>query len=68
MGQQHHQAHQHTHNHKGNCCHHEQKAQSPHAVLEKNGWISLTVIMIAFPVLFFLCVYFPIWMGWTETW
>lgn len=29
------------------------------------GWISMIVIMLAFPLLFFLCVFLPIWLGWT---
>jgi hypothetical protein len=32
------------------------------------GWVSLVVIMLAFPVLFFLCVFFPIWVGITPRW
>ncbi len=31
--------------------------------LELQGWLSLAAIMLLFPVLFFLCVFFPIWLG-----
>ncbi len=31
---------------------------------QSKGWLYLIAIMICFPILFFLCVYFPIWMGW----
>lgn len=30
---------------------------------EAEGWLSLALIMFLFPVLFFLCVFFPIWLG-----
>jgi hypothetical protein len=33
---------------------------------EGRGWLQIIVIMIAFPALFFLCVFFPIWVGWTP--
>ncbi len=33
---------------------------------ERLGWLSLVAIAVAFPTLFFLCVWFPIWMGWTD--
>lgn len=33
---------------------------------EVTGWISLAFVMILFPALFFLCVFFPIWVGWTP--
>jgi hypothetical protein len=36
------------------------------ATKEAMGWMSLVIIMFAFPALFFLCVFFPIWMGWTP--
>jgi hypothetical protein len=32
------------------------------------GWISMIVIMFMFPALFYLCVFFPIWVGWTPRW
>ena len=35
---------------------------------EATGWIGLAVVMIAFPALFFLCVFFPIWVGLTPRW
>ena len=35
---------------------------------EINGWISLVFMMLLFPALFFLCVYFPIWVGLTPRW
>jgi hypothetical protein len=31
--------------------------------LEFKGWLSLLLIMFLFPILFFLCVYFPVWLG-----
>jgi hypothetical protein len=31
--------------------------------LEAVGWLQLLAIMILFPILFFLCAYFPIWIG-----
>lgn len=30
---------------------------------EGAGWLSLALFMLLFPLLFFLCVYFPIWIG-----
>lgn len=30
--------------------------------LEAAGWWQLLFIMILFPILFFLCVFFPIWI------
>ncbi len=33
---------------------------------EAIGWLSMIVIM--FPALFYLCVFFPIWVGWTPRW
>ena len=33
---------------------------------EHKGWIQIILIMLAFPALFFLCVFFPIWVGMTE--
>lgn len=30
------------------------------------GWASMAVIMVVFPILFFACVFFPIWMGWAP--
>ena len=35
---------------------------------EATGWIGLIVVMFLFPTLFFLCCYFPIWVGWTPRW
>lgn len=35
---------------------------------EAIGWISMIVIMFMFPALFYLCVFFPIWVGWTPRW
>jgi hypothetical protein len=37
-----------------------------HMAKEGWGWIQITVIMLTFPALFFLCVFFPIWMGWAA--
>ena len=33
---------------------------------ERNGWLQVLVIMLVFPLVFFLCVFFPIWVGWTP--
>jgi hypothetical protein len=33
---------------------------------EKWGWYQLVAISLLMPLLFFICVYFPIWMGWTP--
>ena len=30
---------------------------------EGRGWIFLVLCMFGFPILFFLCVWFPIWIG-----
>tara|TARA_B100000524_G_C23500775_1_gene316900 strand:+ start:82 stop:225 length:144 start_codon:yes stop_codon:yes gene_type:complete len=30
------------------------------------GWIQILIIMLAFPALFFFCVFFPIWVGLTP--
>ena len=30
--------------------------------LEAAGWLQLLAIMILFPILFFLCAFFPIWI------
>lgn len=35
---------------------------------EAAGWVSLAVVMVLFPVLFYLCVFFPIWVGLTPRW
>lgn len=35
---------------------------------ESVGWIGIVVVMVAFPTLFFLCAFFPIWMGWAPRW
>ncbi len=35
---------------------------------EAVGWISLLVVMVLFPVMFYLCVFFPIWVGLTPRW
>lgn len=35
---------------------------------EAIGWLSMVFLMFLFPTLFFLCVYFPIWVGWTSRW
>jgi hypothetical protein len=42
----------------------------PHRDLEKEGkgWLSMILIMFMFPALFYLCVFFPIWVGWTPRW
>ena len=31
--------------------------------LESTGWMTLLLMMVLFPVLFFLCVWFPMWFG-----
>jgi hypothetical protein len=33
---------------------------------QNEGWWSMVFFLILFPVVFFLCVFFPIWMGWTP--
>lgn len=33
---------------------------------EMNGWLFMAFLMFAFPTLFFLVVYLPIWMGWAT--
>ena len=33
---------------------------------ERNGWLQITLIILGFPALFFFCVFFPIWLGWTP--
>lgn len=35
---------------------------------ELKGWLSLAACMLIFPALFYLCVFFPIWVGWTTRW
>lgn len=35
---------------------------------EAIGWVSMALVMVMFPALFFLCVYFPIWVGMTPRW
>ena len=35
---------------------------------EAAGWVGLIAIMLAFPVMFFLCVFVPIWVGITPRW
>lgn len=30
--------------------------------LESKGWLTLLFMMFLFPILFFLCVWIPIWM------
>lgn len=30
---------------------------------EMTGWLTLIFFMLLFPVLFFACVYFPMWIG-----
>ena len=32
------------------------------------GWLTLAFMMFLFPALFFLCVFFPIWIGLTPRW
>ena len=34
--------------------------------LEAGGWMTMIAILFLFPTLFFLCVFFPIWVGWTP--
>ncbi|MCY4444703.1 MAG: hypothetical protein OXC44_07895 [Proteobacteria bacterium] len=33
---------------------------------QKRGWYTMVFFMLFFPALFFLCVYFPIWVGWIS--
>ena len=34
---------------------------------EGKGYLTLMLIVLLFPIGFFLCAYFPIWMGWTKS-
>ncbi len=33
---------------------------------EAVGWLSMILVMFMFPALFYLCAFFPIWVGWTP--
>jgi hypothetical protein len=33
---------------------------------ESIGWIYLATVILIFPALFFLCVFFPMWIGLTP--
>jgi hypothetical protein len=33
---------------------------------EATGWLTLALMMVLFPVLFFLCVWIPMWFGSTT--
>lgn len=35
---------------------------------EKQGWLSMAFMLLLYPALFYLCVFFPIWVGWTPRW
>jgi hypothetical protein len=35
---------------------------------EAAGWMQIAAVMFLFPALFFLCVFFPIWLGLTPQW
>jgi len=35
---------------------------------EAIGWLQIVGCMLLFPVLFFLCVWFPMWIGVTPNW
>ena len=35
---------------------------------ESWGWLGLIAIMFLFPIVFFLCVFVPIWVGYTPRW
>lgn len=35
---------------------------------EDQGWLSIALIILLFPTLFFLCVFIPIWTGLTPRW
>lgn len=37
------------------------------ACQETLGWLSLALLMVLFPLLFFLCVFLPIWLGVTSS-
>ena len=30
------------------------------------GWLSMVLLMVLFPLLFFVCVFIPIWLGVTT--
>ncbi len=38
------------------------KEVEAHRKLEAEGWLTLLFVMLLFPLLFFLCVFFPIWI------
>ena len=42
-------------------------ANDGNATREARGWLSLLLLMVLFPLLFFLCVFFPIWLGVTVS-
>ncbi|MCY4380590.1 MAG: hypothetical protein OXC40_03355 [Proteobacteria bacterium] len=31
---------------------------------QQQGWLAILFFLFFFPIMFFLCVYFPIWVGW----
>jgi hypothetical protein len=33
---------------------------------EGKGYLMLMLIVILFPITFFLCAFFPMWMGWNK--
>ena len=35
---------------------------------EAKGWLSMAFMLVLYPTLFYLCVFFPIWVGWTRRW
>jgi hypothetical protein len=36
------------------------------ATLECTGWLTLAGVIIMFPVLFYVCVFLPMWLGWAT--
>jgi len=35
---------------------------------EAKGWLTMALMLLLYPALFYLCVFFPIWVGWTPRW
>jgi len=35
---------------------------------EGKGWLTMALMLLLYPALFYLCVFFPIWVGWTPRW
>jgi len=46
----------------------KKKSTSRNIKNEANGWLQMILIMFMFPALFYLCIFFPIWVGLTPRW